>query len=203
MRAWITPRTVLIGLLLVAAPGAALAQLLLTWVPERVTVLHLNHEITADTTAFDAAVAEESRLQAELQQLQQALTNISTRAAWLAHRDRDLVFDRLATVFRDDHVEIELLTLAEPAFYCAVSRENLLACERATVRCAGDYAALAACLDRLARLDLGVRVRELNWLRNETGLTLALQLDVPFVPDEALAKTLADAAGLSEGAHEP
>ena len=37
------------------------------------------------------------------------------------------------------------LTLEDPALYAAASRTNLLACERVTVECTGDYAALTAC----------------------------------------------------------
>ena len=203
MRAWLTPRTVLIVLLLVVAPGAALGRLLFSWVPERVAVARLNHAVTRQACTIETTAQEGRRLQQELERLQQALDTDVQRARWLPHRDRDLVFDRLAAVFQTDHVVLELLTLAEPAMYCAADRGNLLACERVTVRCSGDYAALATCLDGLATLDLPVRVRHLSWGRGETGLRLGLELEVPFVPDAALAKSLADAAGLAENTDEP
>jgi hypothetical protein len=194
---------VLIVLLLVVAPGAALGRLLFSWVPERVAVSRLNHAVTRQSSTIETTAQEGRRLQQELERLQQALDTDVQRARWLPHRDRDLVFDRLATVFADGRVVLELLTLAEPTLYCAASRANLLACERVTVRCAGDYAALTTCLDRLATVDLPVRVRHLDWGRSETGLRVGLELEVPFVPDPPLAKTLADAAGLVETVDEP
>ena len=45
MRHWLTPRCLLVALLLVAAPGAALAHLLVTWVPTRLALAGLNRSV--------------------------------------------------------------------------------------------------------------------------------------------------------------
>ena len=203
MRAWLAPRTILIALLLVVAPAAALAHLLLTWVPARIAVAQVNGDVSRDAQQLDVESQEEIRLQKEWQGLQRATASTAHAARWLPQRDRDLVFDRLAGAFQVDRVALERLTLAEPGLYCAARRSNLLACERVTVRCVGDYASLSNCLDRLANLDLPMRVTHLTWGRGAAGLTLGLEVEVPFIPDQTLAKTLADAAGLEEKTDAP
>ena len=45
MRHWLTRRCLLIVLLLVVAPGAALTHLLITWVPGKVALARLDHAV--------------------------------------------------------------------------------------------------------------------------------------------------------------
>jgi len=204
MRHWLTPRCLLVALLLVAAPGAALAHLLVTWVPTRLALAGLNRSVAQCAQQFESSHEQSSGLFAQterLRQAQQALDDPS-RQAWLPHRDRDAVFDQLAEAFGSDGAALERLTLEDPALHAAASRTNLLACERVTVECAGDYAALAACLDRIARLDLPLRIAHLTWGPSGSNLSLALRIDVPFVPDATLGAALANAAKIEEQ-HDP
>ena len=205
MREWVTPRCVLVVLLVVVAPGAALAHLLVTWVPGRVEVARLDREIARDTEQLDVEWEQNSRFQQQTDRLRQAAaeTRQTSRRSWLPQRDRSRVFDSLAAAFDDDRVSIEQLTLGEPGLHAAVSRSSLLACERVTVLCTGSYAVLATCLDRVVGLDLPLRVAELSWSRAGARLQLSLQLEVPFVPDDPLREALAEAEGLVEEDDEP
>ncbi|MBU0616418.1 MAG: hypothetical protein KKI02_01740, partial [Planctomycetes bacterium] len=54
MRHWLAARCILIALLLVAAPGAALAHVLLTWVPRQVALARLDREVTRERQRLDA-----------------------------------------------------------------------------------------------------------------------------------------------------
>jgi hypothetical protein len=204
MRHWLTPRCCLVALLLVAAPGAALAHLLVTWVPTRLALAGLDRAAAQRTHQFESSYEQTAGLIEETQRLKQAQQALDDQArlAWLPHRDRDTIFDQLAEAFAVDGATLERLTLEEPALYAAASRTNLLACERVTVECTGAYADLAACLDRVAHLDFPLRIAHLTWGQSGAGLSLALQIDVPFVPDETLGTALANAAKIEEQ-HEP
>lgn len=203
MREWLTPRCLLIAMLLIVAPGAALAHLLLNWAPIQMELNRLDRTLARDASNLTSEVEKGLELQGRNEKLSEAAQAALLRSRWLAVRDRDGVFDRLADAFRCDGVSIEQLTFDSPGFYAAASADNLLACERVTVLCTGDYGGLTACLDRLQALDLSIVVRDLNWSRGNERLTLALKLDVPFVPDDALRKILAAEAGLNEESHEP
>jgi len=200
VRHWLTPRCLLIVLLLVVAPGAALTHLLITWVPGRVELARLDHIVRDHTERLDAVCTQTRTLLAQLGQLERSRATLDDPAhrAWLPQRDRDGVFDRLADAFRAADVSLEQMTLAEPALYAAVSRQNLLACERVTVDCTGNYAALAGCLDRLAQLSLPLRITRLGWNQSPPQLRLTLHIEVPFVPDDALRTALAEAAKLED-----
>jgi cell division protein FtsB len=204
MRHWLTPRCLLVALLLVAAPGAALAHLLVTWVPTRLALAGLNREIAQYARQFESRHEQSAVLFEQAQRLRDAQQAIDdrSRVAWLPRRDRDAVFDQLADAFGADGAALERLTLEDPALYAAASRTNLLACERVTVECTGDYAALTACLDRIAGLDLPLRIAHLTWGPSGSNLSLALRIDVPFVPDATLGAALANAAKIEEQ-HEP
>lgn len=204
MRHWLTQRCIVVVLMLVVAPGAALAHLLVAWVPARLELGWLNGAVSRHTQQLDAEWKQCAELRARIDELQQAAAARGMlRSSWLPRRDRHGVFDRLAGAFGDDCVSVERLTLDEPGLYAAVSRSNLLACERIMVRCTGDYGELAACLDRVVGSGLPARFTQLSWSRAGTRLSLSLLLEVPFVPDEALRTVLADAAGLPEESHEP
>jgi hypothetical protein len=190
----------LVAALLVAAPGAALAHLLYIWLPQRVIVARLNWTTTAQAARLDAVCARTRAVldqTIELQRCSAALRD-PARRAWLPERDRAGVFDRLADNFRADRVSLEQMTMDEPGLYAAVGRSNLLACERVTVHCTGDYAALTECLDRLRGLELPLRITRMTWSGETIPLRLVLQIEVPFVPDDALRTTLADAARLED-----
>lgn len=204
MRHWLTPRCVLVVLMLVVAPSAALAHLLVAWMPARLELGRLSRTISRQTQHLDADWKQCAELQARIDNLQQvAAARGESRPSWLPRRDRHGVFDRLAEAFRDECVSVERLTLDEPALYAAVSQSNLLACEQITVWCKGDYAPLASCLDRVIDLDLPVRFAHLSWSRAGMQLSLSLLLEVPFVPDETLRRALAEAAGLPEESDGP
>ncbi len=203
MRDWLTPRCILIVLLLVAAPGAALAHLLVTWAPTQLENIRLDRGVTRYTKQLDAEIKQSAELQQRTDRLQELAQASTIGSNWLPGRDRHGVFDRIAEVLRDQHVTIEQFSLGEPTLYAAVARDNLLACEQVSALCTGDYAALTACVDRIQALDLPVRVRKLSWRRTGERLALALQLEIPFVPDQALRVALADEAGLPEENHEP
>lgn len=200
MRHWLTPRCILVALLLVAAPGAALAHLIVTWAPERLALARLNAEIARNARQLDAEWKQNLALREQLATLRESRRKHSAHGPrWLAARNRHAVFDQIAVALRDERVSIEQLTLDEPGLHAAVSRTNLLACERITVLCAGSYAGLTSCLDRIIGLDLPVRFTELSWGRVDTQLSLSLRLEVPFVPDDVLREMLANAAGLEDG----
>lgn len=199
MRHWLTSRCILTALMLVVAPAAATAHLLINWVPERLDFVQLSQEILRDTGRLDAELEQCRALRGQLDELQQlAAAHTPARPLWLAQRDQRRVFDGLAEAFGGNRVSIERLTLGEPELYAAASYSNLLASERAVVECRGDYAALTSALDRVVTLDLPLRFGELTWRRAGAQLSLTLELDVPFVPDETLRITLADEAGLVE-----
>jgi len=203
VRHWLTPRCILITLMLVAAPGAALAHLLATWAPTHIEIVRLDREMARDVQQLDAELEQVARLQQQTARLQDVATATEAWPDWLPERDQYGVFDRLAEAVRDERVTIEQLALGEPGVYAAAARTNLLACEQVSVLCRGDYAALTACLDRICELDLPVRFKELSWHRADTRLELWLLLEVPFVPDERLRATLAQQAKLLEKDDEP
>jgi hypothetical protein len=195
----VTFRLVLTGLLLVAAPGAALAHLLLHWAPLRVAVSRGRADVEHDAQAIETAQAQIVIVQTHRTRLDQTRTQRDAAAApWLPQRDRDRVFDQIAAAFRDPRVFVDRLTLDDPGLYAAASRDNLLACERAVVDCRGSYEVLAECLDRLMGQNLPLRVDRLAWTASGMQLRLTANLEVPFVPDAKLAARLATAANLKE-----
>ena len=204
MRHWLTPRWILIALLLVVAPGAAVGHLLLTWAPGKLAVMGLSRAIVRDARKLDLTWKQSERLREQMHQLEESVASADDNAGpqWLPQRDREGVFDRLAGAFHEPGVSIERMTLDEPVLFTAVSRANLLASECVAVECTGDYAALTRCLDRVLALELPVRFKHLSWGHGQSGLRLAAQIQVPFVPDAPLATFLADRAGLEKEVEE-
>ena len=198
MRSWLTPRCLLVVLLLIVAPGAALAHLLLNWVPIQLEIMRLDQAMARDSAALDFEMEQGVVLQQQTAKLREVMEAPNLQPHWLPRRDREGVFDRLAEAFRQDGVSIEQLTFDQPGFHVAVAYDNLLACERVTVLCTGNYAGLTACLDQLSTLELPLNVRDLTWSRVDDRLLLTMKIDVPFVPDDGLRKKLAEEAGLSE-----
>jgi hypothetical protein len=195
----LTLRCVLVGTLLIAAPGAAVGHLLWTWAPARLTLLRLETGVTQRASAIARTVADAAAVQERCAQLGAARRPADPAAAlWLARRDRDGVFDRVAGAVRAPGVAVERLQLEAPALYAAAGRSNLLACERVVLDCTGEYAELGRCLDRLIALELPVRITRLAWTGTAPRLSLALELEIPFVPDDELRASLADAAHLKD-----
>jgi len=195
MRPWLKPRCVLVVVLLVVAPGAALAHLFTAWLPGEIALRGVRQALARDSET----VARETAAAAELWQKLEAPSGKAGAercVSWLPGRQRNEVFERIAAALRQPEVTIEELTLGQVGVYAAVSPAALLACERVNVRCQGDYAGLTVCLDRLAELKLPVCVTELRWERHGKRLELWMQLAVPFEPDEELAGELAKAHGL-------
>jgi hypothetical protein len=199
VRPWLTSRFVLVALLLVVAPGAALAHLLVNWLPARMSAQRLRAEVAQQSVVLAKACQEQASFSAATARLERALqTQEPALPVWLPQRDRDGTFDRFAEALRDDRVTLDRLTFGDPAVYAAVNRNNLLACERINIECTGAYGELATCLDRISALDLPVRVTRLAWSVSDDQLKLNLNTEVPFVPDTNLRKQLADAAHLPE-----
>lgn len=206
MRHWLTPRVILIASLLLAAPGAALAHLLVAWVPQRLSALRLVRQVRADAEGLDQLWEDARELHEEQARLRALARTLSaeTGPRWLPRRDRHRVFERLATAFRDERVALRRLTLGEPELFAVATDPDdgrplgLLACEPAVIVCSGSYAGLTACFDRLSRLELPIRLTELSWGRNAGELRATLQLEIPFLPEGELRRQLAEAAGLEE-----
>jgi hypothetical protein len=203
VRDWLNPSCILVVLLLIAAPGGALAHLLITWAPTQLELMTLEREVTRCGRRLDAEWDRMITLEQRAAQLRESVAVTAARVDWLPTRDRHGVFDRLAKALCDERVTIERLVFGEPIVYTAVSRADLLACEQVTALCTGDYAALTACLDRINQTNLPLRFVSMSWRRTDERLALALQLQVPFVPDETLREALANEADLPEKNDEP
>ena len=193
----VSKRLVLTTVLLITAPGAAVAFMLLDWAPERIAARRVYADARRDAAAVAEARARTGVASKQLESLEQA-EGEARLAPWLSKRDHDAVSDRFAEAFRHPLLSVDRLTLDEPGLYAAESRDNLLACERATIECTGPYAALTECLDRLFELGLPLRITRLTWTVNGAQMRLAMNVDVPFIPDDPLRTQLATAAKLKE-----
>lgn len=199
LRPWLNPRCVFVALLLIAAPGAALGHLVWTWVPARVAVAQLRQDIALQSEVVDREQLLTEALRARSAQLEQSQgTRDASTALWLPRRDRDGVFDQIAGAFRSPQIAIDRLTLDEPGLYAAAARSNLLACERVALDCSGEFTGLTQSLDRLASLELPLRIPRLIWAADGHVLRLSLNLEVPFVPNDELRNKLADVAHLAD-----
>ena len=196
MRKWLMPQALLVMLMLVAAPCAALAHLLIVWVPDQVAVVQLSSDVTRTSARLEAERDQHQRFRDEIERMEQLRTERARQAEWLPQRQKDAVFDCLAEAFSDPRVSIEQLTLGEPDLYVGVSATALLACEQAQVVCQGDYEALTECLDRLFAAPLPLRVAQLAWRPAGEALSLDIRIQVPFTPDSDLRAVLARGAGL-------
>ncbi len=201
MRNWLTPRCIVVALMLVAAPVAALAHILIALVPGKITEQRLASNVVQSTAALETTWQETSDYTARAVQLEQALADENEDAAaarWMSQRASTMVFDAMAEVFDDPGVSIDQLTFEEPALFGAADRQNLLACERCHIVCMGSYASLTECLDRLNQLTFPLHITDMLWARSGEFLRLELLIEIPFVPDEGLREALADQAGLEE-----
>ena len=174
MRDWLTPRCILVALLLVVAPTMAVTHVLVSWLPARVAVRKMDRQVARAGAQLETELDQAIQLQAEIQRLRQA--EADTPESWLPQRWRDAVFDGLAAALDAPDVDIERLTLEEPGLYAAAARGNLLACERGQITCVGNYEALTACLDRITALPWTVRVTQ---LARQAGIQEALLATMP------------------------
>lgn len=195
-----TSRFVLVVLMLVVAPTAALVHLLLSWLPGTVAIARLDYQTQAAARDFERVSTELESVEKGIRKLRAAAAqgDRHARAGWLPKQDRQGVLKAVARALDDERVSVEQFTPADPALYAGVSRSVLLACDAITVVCAGEYDALTACLDRLADLEYPKRFAEVGWTRSGQTLRLTVRLEFPFVPDDALRDALADIGGLED-----
>lgn len=199
MRAWLTPRCILVVAMLVLAPGAAIAHLLLTWFPGTVAVAALRTAIDRDAARAEQTSSEIRDVQRQLAAARAGEQAESQRpVAWLPQRDRYGVLEQLSLAVDEPGVTVEQLAMHEPKLFCAVSRQELLACEKIALRAAGDYVGLTHCLERIANLGLPMRVTAAAWQAAADKVHLVLELEVPFAPDDKLREALADEARLGK-----
>jgi hypothetical protein len=196
---WLTPRLIVIALLMFGAPAAALGHWLLTWLPGAAAVAQARAGAARRARELNARIVEleNARLErAQIERIASGFAETGRSTTWLEQRDKHGVFERLASALVDERVAIERLTLGEPGVYAAAAGANLLACEQVSIECVGDYAALTECLERLEQLELPKRFRRVAWRRENGRLRLEIEIEIPFVPRPALRSSLARSAGL-------
>ncbi len=81
MKAWLTPRCVGVMLLLVAAPGAALGQAMLSWLPGTVAAARLNGRIEQQVCQIDEEWTQLEQLRRERLLLEERVS-VSNDLAW-------------------------------------------------------------------------------------------------------------------------
>ena len=197
MAHWLKPRPLLVLTLLLGAPAVALAHLLLTWVPQRQALVQLVHEIPGST----AVVADKISALRDNQQAIAALERIAdrhehvARRCWLEQRQRNHVSDVLAKALQSGGVTLDQLLFDDVALFTAGQEGEVLACERVSVSCHGPYAEVTRALDCMARLSLPIHMIETNWQREDEGISLSMEFEIPFAPAAALARDLRFEAG--------
>ncbi|MGD8451483.1 MAG: hypothetical protein PVJ57_06665 [Phycisphaerae bacterium] len=200
MTHWLRLRPMLVLAMFIAAPAAALAHLMWTWVPQAVAVRHLTSELSSDARSYSASVDELAVLQGHTRRLNELADQNRDSVAnlWLPRREHYRVSDTLAETLQGDGVTVTRLTFGEPVLYAADAEAGVLACEQATIVCRGTYAGLSGRLDRLASLDLPLRIVRATWTGDGPEVEVSLDLQVPFVPEGALAELLREEAGFYE-----
>lgn len=200
MRPWLTPRCVLLLLLLVGAPVAALAHALIAWVPATVVVARLQRQTARDAAETEAQWRECGRIQQEMTRLRAIAAEHRRQTAppCLPERQSHAVCEKLGKTLSDDRILVQKLKLDAPRLYAVVPPRDVVACEDITIECRGDYPALTGWLDRMAGLDVPVRFKRIAWRRERGRLTLTTRVEVPFVADAALRAALVGEAELKE-----
>ena len=200
MRPWLTPRCVLLLLLLVGSPVAALAHALIAWVPATVVVARLQRQTARDAAETEAQWRECRRIQQEMTRLRAIAAEHRRRTAppCLPERQSHAVCEKLGKTLSDDRILVKKLKLDAPRLYAVVPPRDVVACEDITIECCGDYPALTGWLDRMAGLDVPVRFKRIAWRRERGRLTLTTRVEVPFVADPALRAALVGEAELEE-----
>jgi len=197
---WLTPRCVLLLLLLVGAPVAALAHALIAWVPATVVVARLQRQTARDAAETEAQWRECRRIQQEMTRLRAIAAEHRRRTVppCLPERQSHAVCEKLGKTLSDDRILVQKLKLDAPRLYAVVPPRDVVACEDITIECRGDYPALTGWLDRMAGLDVPVRFKRIAWRRERGRLTLTTRVEVPFVADPALRAALVGEAELEE-----
>ena len=199
MTNWFRLRPILVMVMLFIAPTAAIAHLLLTWAPETFTLKRLSRSVhqNAETIAEQLEQLEQLRLNTERLKTLAADQGAFGRS-WRPRREHSRVSDLLAETLRGGGVTLEQLVFNQAGLYAASPEGGVLACEQVTVVCRGPYTGLTGCLDRLAELDLPIRITQATWQRAEQNLELTMEMQIPFVPEGALETLLREEAGLEE-----
>lgn len=199
MRYWLKPQPLLFMIVLFVAPVAALAHLLVTWVPQTTALQRLREDVSAERRQLDRHVDQLLTLRAETTKLREMSRRLDASAPrrWLAERDRNLVSDVLANVFESRGTTVDQMVFESPSLLAITNdATSVLACESLTLVCHGGYEALTGCLDALPDAGLPLRTTYLSWKRGDGQVELTMGLQVPFAPDKALADALRAEAGI-------
>ncbi len=110
MRPWLTPRCVLLLLLLVGAPVAALAHALIAWVPATVVVARLQRQMACDAAEIEAQWRECRRIQQEMTRLRAIAAEHKEQTAppCLPERQSHAVCEKLGKTLSDNGIEAEI-----------------------------------------------------------------------------------------------
>ena len=199
MTNWFKLRPMLVMVMLFIAPTAAIAHLLLTWAPATFTLQRLSRSAHRDAETIAEQIEQLEQLRLNTKRLKTlAVDQGDVGRSWLPRREHSRVSDLLAETLQGDGVTLEQLVFNQAGLYGASPEGGVLACEQVTVVCHGPYAGLTDCLDRLAELDLPIRIVQVAWQRTEQNLALTMEMQIPFVPEGALETILREEAGLEE-----
>lgn len=190
---WLLRRHALKAALLALPPLLLLAHVTLRWGPVAVARAQTRAELDQCTRDYEQVRAEQAQLQLGLARLLNALKSDDSANAvpWLPQQDSDRTFDAVAAAWTAPHVAIEQLRIEPAELFAAHDPNALLALESVHVSATGDYAGIAACLDRMMDIDLPLRVRELSWSRHGGTLRFEGVFGVAFEPQGALREALA------------
>ncbi|MGE0481423.1 MAG: hypothetical protein AB7Q17_13225 [Phycisphaerae bacterium] len=194
------PRCALVIGLLAAAPLAVLVHTV-GWCLPALHAEQCHARCLADEQAeIEAALADCRALRARAAAIRGLADQASTRLpeSWLPERRRDFVFDQLAAAVTLPGVRVHAIQARPPTAYPGGSRDRLLAAERISLDCRGEYGPLTRALDGLSAFDPPLRITSVHWWPRDDALALTLDVEVAFVPDDEQRIALADAAGLDE-----
>jgi hypothetical protein len=191
---------VVLLLLLIGAPAAALAHALIAWLPTTVVVVRLQRQTARDVAEAEAQWRECHRIQQEMTRLRTIAVEHQEQTAppCLPERQSHTVCEKLGKTLSDERVLVRKLKLDAPGLCAVVPPRDVVACEDITIECCGDYRALTRCLDRMAGLDVPVRFKRIAWRRERGQLMLTARVEVPFVAGAALRAALVGEAELEE-----
>ena len=201
IRHWLKPRPLLVVLMLVAAPGAALAHLLIHWVPESLALRRLTTDVRERSDELQGQTVKLAELQAQAKEMRK-LVNIQVdqlKTQWLEKRTQDEVSEIVANTLEGDGVQVDRISFGSPALFAADEQAGVLACEEVSVSCSGNYEGLVRGLDAFEQIALPYRITHMAWSCNRSSIQLTLDLQIPFVPDKELDKKLSMEAGFDEG----
>ena len=199
-RHWLRPRPLLVILMLVVAPGAALAHLLINWAPESLALNRMTRDLHQHAAALEAYVSALATLQQQTTQMRELADKQSNRIKqqWLGKRAQDDVSEQIADALEGDGVRVDRISFGSPALFAAAEEAGVLACEDVSVACSGSYEGLVLRLDAFEKLDLPCRLTHTAWSRDRGAIEVTLDLQVPFLPEGELDAALRVEAGINE-----